>query len=71
MTGVDLLLGTLMLIALKLTGTPLVALPFLVWSLAAGGFILHRAMGVDMMRAVGIALLIAIASYVVSVTLVT
>lgn len=71
MTGVDLLLGTLMLIALKLTGTPLVALPFLLWSLAAAGFILHRAMGVDMMRAVGIALLIAIASYVVSATLAT
>ena len=71
MTGVDLLLGTLMLIALELTGTALVALPFLIWSLAAAGFILHRAMGVDMMRAVGIALLIAIASYVVSVTLAT
>ena len=71
MTGVDLVLGTLMLIALRFTGTALVALPFLLWSLAAAGFILHRAMSVDMTRAVGIALLIAIASYGASSTVAT
>ncbi|HBP16047.1 MAG: hypothetical protein VYC36_02325 [Pseudomonadota bacterium] len=71
MTGVDLLLGTLMLIVLQLTGITLIAFPFLLWSLAAAGFILHRAMGVDMTRAVGIALLIAIASYTVSSALAT
>ena len=66
MTGVDLVLGILMLLVLQLTGSVLVAIPFLLWSLAASGFILHRAMSVDMTRAVGIALLIAIASYSIS-----
>ena len=71
MTGVDLVLGILMLLVLQLTGNVLVAIPFLLWSLAASGFILHRAMSVDMTRAVGIALLIAIASYSISSALAT
>ena len=71
MTGVDLVLGILMLLVLQLTGSVLIAIPFLLWSLAASGFILHRAMSVDMTRAVGIALLIAIASYSISSALAT